>query len=174
VFSPESTDFSLEPFNNSYDRSTFKCGSIELERYLQKFAKQDFQRNLAISYIAFDKTEQRIIGYYTLSSQSIDLEELPQNLIKKLPKYPLIGVTLIGRLAVSIDYQGQGWGKLLLLDALYKSFKNSQQIASFAVIIEAKDNEAIAFYQRFDFQQFPNQPNKLFRTMKKIAQGFSE
>lgn len=60
MFSPESTDFDLEILNNSYDRSTFKCGSVELERYLQQFAKQDFQRNLAIPYIAFDKTEQKL------------------------------------------------------------------------------------------------------------------
>nr|MDJ0649754.1 GNAT family N-acetyltransferase [Xenococcaceae cyanobacterium MO_188.B19] len=91
---------------------------------------------------------------------------------KKLPKYPLIGVTLIGRLAVDKNYKGMGWGKLLVMDALYKSLEASKQVASFAVVVDAIDEQAVKFYQRFDFQTFPKQPLKLFRTMKNIAQAF--
>jgi GNAT superfamily N-acetyltransferase len=97
---------------------------------------------------------------------------LASPIAKKLPKYPLIGVTLIGRLAVAKSYQGLGWGKLLLMDALYKSFVASKQVASFAVVVDAIDESAVRFYQRFDFQAFPEQPFKLFRTMKNIAQTF--
>ena len=87
---------------------------------------------------------------------------------------------LIGRLAVDNNYQGMGWGKLLLMDALYKSLQASQQVASFAVVvlkdtashIDAIDERAVKFYQRFDFQAFPEQPFKLFRMMKNIAQTF--
>ena len=123
--------------------------------------------------MAVDLESDRIIGYYTLSMTSISLGELPTSLVKKLPKYPLIGVTLIGRLAVSEKYRGKGWGKLLMMDALAKSLETSKKVASFAVVVDAIDEQAIAFYQRFDFQSFPQAKFKLFRTMKNIAQAFN-
>lgn len=103
----------------------------------------------------------------------INLEYLPPNIQKKLPLYPIVGVILIGRLAVACNYKGYGWGKLLIMDALYKSLILSQTTGCFAVVVDAIDDEAVKFYQRFDFQNFPDQPYKLFRTMKNIAQVFS-
>ena len=79
---------------------------------------------------------------------------------------------MIGRLAVSNDYRGDGWGKLLIMDALYRSLGIIQATASFAVVVEAIDDEAVRFYQRFDFQAFPDRTFKLFRTMKNIDQSF--
>ena len=170
---PSNIKFSIEPLANNHNRENFSCGNEQLDRYFKLTASQDRKRNLAVPYVVIDRENSQIIGYYTLSMTSIDLGELPNSIAKKLPKYPLIGVTLIGRLAIDENYQGMGWGKLLVMDALYKSFEASKQVASFAVVVDAIDEQAVKFYQRFDFQTFPEQPLKLFRTMKNIAETFA-
>jgi predicted GNAT family N-acyltransferase len=169
---PSDIKFSIQPLAKHHDRDNFCCGNEQLDRYLKLTANQDRQKNIAVPYIVINQENQQIIGYYTLSMTSIDLGELPDSIAKKLPKYPLIGVTLIGRLAIDNNYQGMGWGKLLVMDALNKSLQTSKQVASFAVIVDAINEQAVKFYQRFDFQSFPEQPFKLFRTMKNIAQTF--
>ena len=180
MLNPESTDFCIELLAPHHDKAAFSCSNEQLDRYLHSTATQDRKRNIAIPYVIYDKDRQKIIGYYTLSMSSINLEELPQDLAKKLPKYPIIGVNLIGRLAVSNDYRGYGWGKLLIMDALYRSLGISKATASFAVVVEANlvpsgfanDDEAVRFYQRFDFKAFPDRAFKLFRTMKNIDRSF--
>jgi predicted GNAT family N-acyltransferase len=173
VLNPESTDFSIEPLAPHHNRAAFSCGNEQLDRYLHSVATQDKKKNIAIPYVIFDQDRQTIIGYYTLSMSGINLEQLPEKIVKKLPKYPIVGVTLIGRLAVSNDYKGSGWGKLLIIDALHRSLAASRATASFAVVVDAIDDEAVRFYQRFDFQSFPDSSTKLFRTMTNIAQTFS-
>ena len=170
---PANSKFSIEPLAKYHNREEFSCGDEELDRYFKIVASQDRKRNIAVPYVVVNLENPQIIGYYTLSMTSIYLGELPNSIAKNLPKYPLIGVTLIGRLAVDNNYQGMGWGKLLVMDALYKSLEASKQVASFAVVVDAIDERAVKFYQRFDFQAFPEQPFKLFRTMKNIAQAFA-
>ena len=170
---PANSKFSIEPLAKYHNREEFSCGDEELDRYFKIVASQDRKRNIAVPYVVVNLENSQIIGYYTLSMTSIYLGELPNSIAKNLPKYPLIGVTLIGRLAVDNNYQGMGWGKLLVMDALYKSLEASKQVASFAVVVDAIDERAVKFYQRFDFQAFPEQPFKLFRTMKNIAQAFA-
>ena len=173
MLNPESVNFCLETLEKHHNRTDFSCGNEKLDRYLHSIATQDKKRNIAIPYVIVDRERQRIIGYYTLSMSCINLEHLPQSMVKKLPKYPIVGVTLIGRLAVDRDYRGYGWGKLLIMDALHRSLGVSKTTGCFAVVVEALDDEAVRFYQRFEFQTFPDQPQKLFRTMTNIAQTFT-
>lgn len=170
---PESTDFGIELLAPHHDRVTFSCGNEQLDRYLHLVATQDKKKNIAIPYVIFDRDRQTIIGYYTLSMSGINLEQLPAQITKKLPKYPIVGVTLIGRLAVSSDYKGSDWGKLLIMDALHRSLTASKATASFAVVVDTIDDAAVRFYQRFDFQPFPDSSTKLFRTMTNIDRAFS-
>lgn len=172
VCKPESTDFSIEPLGKQHDRAAFSCGNEQLDRYLHSRATQDRKRNIASPYVVVDRERKQIIGYYTLSMSGVSLEQLPQGIAKKLPKYPIVGVTLIGRLAIASGYKGAGWGKLLLLDALYRSLLVSKTTASFAVVVDAIDDQAVGFYQRFEFQAFLDRPYRLFRTMANIAQAF--
>ncbi|NJM76950.1 MAG: GNAT family N-acetyltransferase [Acaryochloridaceae cyanobacterium RU_4_10] len=172
MLNPESVDFYIEPLEKKHNRGAFGCGNEQLDQYLHSIAIQDKKRNIAIPYAILDRERQQIIGYYTLSMSGISLENLPQNIAKKLPRYPMVGVTLIGRLAVDESYKGLGWGKLLLLDALHRSLSVSQKTASFAVVVDAIDEAAVQFYQRFEFQAFPNRPDKLFRMMSNIALSF--
>jgi GNAT superfamily N-acetyltransferase len=111
-----------------------------------------------------------IAGCYTLSSTSVQLAELPESTLRKLPKYPRAPATLLGRLAVDRRLQGKGYGRFLLADALYRAARS--EIVSFALIVEAIDDSARRFYERESFLPFPEQPLKLFRAMADIKQLF--
>lgn len=95
---------------------------------------------------------------------------LPENYTKKLPCYPYLPATLIGRLAIDLKYQKKKIGEFLLMDALYKSYKSG--IAAFAVIVDAKNIEAKNFYKNYEFNEFIDNSNKLFLPMNKIAKLF--
>ncbi len=111
-----------------------------------------------------------IAGYYTLSATSVQLGKLPAQTVRKLPRYPVVPATLLGRLAVDRRYQGKGYGRFLLGDALYRAARS--EIASFAVIVDAKDENARRYYERESFLPFPDQPMKLFRPMTDIRRLF--
>jgi GNAT superfamily N-acetyltransferase len=113
-----------------------------------------------------------IAGYYTLSSTSVRLAELPPQTVRKLPRYPLVPATLLGRLAVDCRQQGKGYGRFLLADALYRAARS--EIASFAVLVDAKDDGARRFYERESFLALPDQPMKLFWPMTDIRRLFDE
>ena len=110
-----------------------------------------------------------VIGFYTLASTGVELQSLPQSVFRKLPKYPLVPATLLGRLAVDVRHRGLGLGEFLLLDALRRSLEASQQVASFAVIVDAKNESARQFYLKFGFLPCPDLPARLFLPMVTVA-----
>lgn len=116
-------------------------------------------------------SDSAIGGYYTLSATAVKLTDLPDQTARRLPRYPLIPATLLGRLAVDRRFQGKGYGRFLLADALYRVARN--EIASFAVIVDAKDEAARRFYERESFSPFVDQPMKLFRPVADIKQLFT-
>ena len=116
--------------------------------------------------------ERRVLGYYTLSAYGIRVAELPLSVAKKLPKYPLIPATLLGRLAVHRDHQGRKLGSLLLVDALQRSWKNSVQDASIGVVAEAIDEAARNFYLHHEFISLFEHSQKLFLAMSTIQKAF--
>jgi len=109
-------------------------------------------------------------GFYTLSSTAVKLAELPAETARRLPRYPLVPATLLGRLAVDERYRGKGHGRFLLADALFRAARS--EIATFAVIVDAKDEGARRFYERESFLPFPEQPMRLFRAMADITALF--
>ncbi len=113
-----------------------------------------------------------IAGYYTLSQHAVSIGDLPEALAKKLPKYPLLPATLIGRLAVSTLFRGQGLGETLLYDALRRCLTGSAQLASIAVVVDAKDLAAAAFYRKHGFIELPAKPNRLFLPMSLVEKLF--
>ena len=169
--SPSHPSYSFEPLTD-HDRASFSCGIPELDGYLRQQAGQDAKRKVAAPFVLVDET-RRILGYYTLSAYGVRVDELPPDLAEKLPKYPLIPATLLGRLAVSREHQGQKPGTLLLMDALYRSWKNSAQIASAGVVAEAIDDPARKFYLHHEFVSLPEHPRKLFIAMKTIHNAFA-
>lgn len=160
----------VEALNTQHNRSDFECGVEALDRYLKQQASQDMRRRVAALFVLVDLDLSRIAGYYTLAATAIRLAELPMEISKKLPKYPLVPATLLGRLAVDQSYQGQGVGSFLLMDALRRSFNN--EIASMAVVVDAKDDKARDFYEHHQFITFPEQSQRLYLPMTSIAKLF--
>jgi GNAT superfamily N-acetyltransferase len=165
---PEGT-LRVEALGRQHDRNSFASGVEPLDRYFRTQAGQDARKNMAAPFVLV-LPDGVIAGYYTLSATAVRLGDLPNQTTRKLPRYPLVPATLLGRLAVDHRYRGKGYGRFLLADALFRSA--SSEIASFAVIVDAKDDDARRFYERESFLPFPDQPMKLFRPMTDIAKLF--
>ena len=126
--------FALEALAKRHNRADFCCGIAPLDIYIKAQASQDAKRHVAAPIVAV-ASNNTVIGYYTLSAFSINLAALPHEQAKKLPKYPTVPATLLGRLTVDQTQHGRGVGELLLMDALSRSYRNTPQIASYAVTV---------------------------------------
>lgn len=164
-------EFQVQPFGPHHDRAGFSCGVPPLDSYLKEQARQDIKKRVSAVFV-LTPDGKTIAGYYTLSQYSVDLGTLPQDIARRLPKYPLVPATLIGRLAVSTVFRGQGLGEMLLMDALHRSLTLSKQVASAAVIVDAKDDQALTFYRKYGFWEFPKIAGRLFLPMTTIQQLF--
>jgi GNAT superfamily N-acetyltransferase len=159
----------IESLDKSHERAGFSCGAEPLDRYLHHQARQDAEKRVAAPFVLVDPPSARVLGYYTLSSSVVDAQELPTELAKKLPRYPQLPVTLLGRLAVDLEHKGKGLGQFLLMDALCRSLGASAQIAAMALVVDAKDSAAEAFYNHFGFLPLQRHPTRLFLPMKTVA-----
>lgn len=166
------SSYSIEPLGKYHDRAAFSCGKESLDRYIKEQASQDANRFYAATFVLVERGVRTVLGYYTLSSFGINLKELPEEIIKKLPRYPIVPATLLGRLAVDKNYRGKGLGELLLMDALHRALEQADEIGSAAVVVEAKDEEAIRFYKGYEFLPYADRPDRLFLPMKTIRKLF--
>ncbi|KAB2872799.1 MAG: GNAT family N-acetyltransferase [Burkholderiaceae bacterium] len=166
------TPYRIVALAKDHDRAGFASGSEPLDRYLHQQARQDAERRVAAPFVLVEPTSNRVLGYYTLSASVVAAEALPAELAKKLPRYPQLPVTLLGRLAVDQSQRGKGLGELLLMDALRRSLEAAAEIAAMAVIVDAKDKEAEAFYGHFGFIPLQHQPARLFLRMRTVAALF--
>ena len=151
--------FQLAPLDATHDRAEFNSDSDHLNRYLREQATQDIRRRVAACFVAL-ADGLRIAGYYTLASASVPLADLPASTVKKLPRYPTVPAVRMGRLAVDQVFKGQGLGGALLADALHRAARS--EIAAFALIVDAKDEAAAAFYRHHGFIALPDSPLTLF------------
>jgi GNAT superfamily N-acetyltransferase len=163
-----------ENLSSHHNRADFSCGKESLDNYIKTQSTQDIKRKLSACFVLPDFEGNSIKGYYTLSNCSIPLDHVPKAFRSKLPEsYKNIPATLLGRLAINLKFQKQGIGKLLLIDALRRSYDISKVIGSFAVIVDPLDNDAEKFYANYGFIMLPGS-GKMFLAMKTIAQLFSE
>ena len=125
------------------------------------------KKHVAVAFV-LTPDGKTIAGFYTLSQYALDLDVVPEEIARKLPKYSHVPATLLGRLAVSMSFRGQRLGEILLMDALKRSHQGSRQLASFAVIVDAKDDSAVAFYKKYGFLELPKVANRLFLPMATI------
>jgi len=156
--------FRIESLNSSHNRKDFDCGSEPLNRYLSTQVSQDVRRRVTACFVAVDIEANVVAGYYTLASTSIGINELPDILSKKLPRYPLIPAVLMGRLAVANDCKGFGLGSVLLANAIKRA--DAAEIAAYALVVDAKDKIAIAFYEHLGFMHMSGVESKLFLILK--------
>lgn len=162
----------IVPLGKGHQRDTFDCDNEDLNRYLRQQARQDAERRVAAPFVLLPLDSRVIVGFYTLSASLIPLGELPEVMLKKLPRYDHLPVVLLGRLAVDLKAKGQGVGEFLLLDALHRSLQTAQQIGAMAVIVDAKNQSAENFYKHFDFLPFQRTPLRLFLPMHQVARLF--
>lgn len=158
----------IEPLNRGHDKSAFDCGVPSLNDYLKKQAGQDVKRRISRIFVATAPDQPtRILGYYTLSSLSIQLDELPQAASRKLPRHP-IPCALIGRLAISQQEQGNGLGQLLMANTIWRTLNVSDDIAIYAMVVDAISEDAQHFYEQFGFIRLDVEQRRLFLPLNKI------
>jgi GNAT superfamily N-acetyltransferase len=163
----------IEPLGPHHDRAAFSCGIPELDRYLREQASQDLRRHVAAPFVLRLAESSRVLGYYTLSAYSIRPTDIDPSLARRLPRYPLLPANLLGRLALDVSYRGRGWGELLLVDALRRCLHTQHDVAALAVVVDAINDSARAFHERYGFRQFSDAPNRLYLMMNTIEQLFS-
>lgn len=160
----------VEPLARNHDRERFDCGKPELNEYLRRQAAQDMRRGVSRVYVARERGSPRVIGYYTLSAASFGKKSLPEKEAKRLPHYP-IPAALLGRLAVDVSLHGQGLGKYLLFDAFHRVLQAAETLAAYALIVDAKNDDARAFYERYGFMRFSDMPSRLFIPIETLRVG---
>jgi len=167
----EKPRFVIEPLDPKHDRAAFSCGVEILDTYLHKQAGQDLKKRVAVPFV-ITPDGTTITGYYTLSQYSVQPDEIPVEVAKRLPKYPIAPATLLGQLAVSSAFRGQGHGATLLMDALYRTLHHSREVTSAGVIVNAKDAAALAFYKKYGFLELPRIEQRLFLPMGTVVELF--
>lgn len=154
------SEFLVEPLSTKHRRDAFSCGVTPLDRYFREQVTQDVRRRVTTCFVALERVSARVAGYYTLAATSIALESLPENIRRKLPRYPTVPAVRMGRLAIARDFKGRGLGAALLADALARTVDSD--IAAYAMIVDAKDKAAANFYQHHQFSPFNANPLMLY------------
>lgn len=148
------------------ERSGFDCASDPLTRYFHTQITQDTRRRIAACYIAVYQATDIIAGFYTLSAADIPLTDLPSELTKRLPRYPTLPAARLGRLAVDHRFTGQKLGSILLADAVMRAA--ASEIAVFAMVVDAKDDQAEAFYRHHGFSTYGSAPGRLLAPLSNL------
>lgn len=165
------TDYShllIAALNSSHDRPGFHCGVASLDDYLHKQASQDVKRRISRVFVATTAANPHIIvGYYTLSTLSIELDQLPDTLARKLPRHS-IPAALLGRLAVDQQARSHGVGRMLLVNAIQRTLAVSDEIAIYAMVVDALDEQAQSLYEQFGFSLLDSGSRRLFLPLKSV------
>ena len=165
----------VEPLGRQHRRATFSCGNETLDHYFRQQAEQDQRRRVAVVFVALDtQAPGTIVGFYILSTASVEAAALPEEIAGALPRYPHLPAILLGRLARDERWKGQGIGELLLADALQRSLRVREEIGALFVIVDAIDAHAVIFYERFGFRRFPEQPGQLFLPLAGLQRDAAE
>jgi GNAT superfamily N-acetyltransferase len=164
------SDWQIERLDRSHERREFSCGRGFLDDFLRTLVRQYEKRNLGRTYVAVRAGDKRVLGYYTLASGSVSFESLPSKSARKLPRHP-IPVVLLARLAVDQSAQGQGLGAALLVDALERCLLLAESVGVHAVEVEAIDEVAKAFYEKYGFVPLSDAPNHLYLPVATIRQA---
>jgi ribosomal protein S18 acetylase RimI-like enzyme len=162
----------IAPLGRQHDRAAFTCGQPALDDWFRRRASQDEKRNLVRVFVAVDD-ELGVVGFYSLSLFTLAIEQLPDEIARKLPRYDAIPAALIGRLARDQSVRGRGIGELLLADVVRRILDASRTLAVFAIVVDAKDDRAAAFYESFGFTRFPTRPGRLFLLTSTAAEAFA-
>lgn len=157
----------IQPLDKTHDRTRFDCGEEGLNAFLRQHAGQNARRDISRTYVAVPLDSKRVVGYYTLASTSLTLDLLPEEISRRLPRYP-VPSALLARLAVDTRFQGRGLGRLLLVDAMKRVRDVAEQIGIFALTVHALNDRARSFYQAFGFLPLLDDPDHLYLQLATI------
>lgn len=161
--------FEFQPLGLDHDRAAFSCGEASLDDYLKTKARKEHDLGYSAVFVMSPPGAPTVVaGYYTLSSLSLELSGIPENLKKRFPRYPLVPATLLGRLARSLDYKGKDVGERLLLDALDRAQRAADSIGSHAVVVDPLSEKASAFYEKYGFTALVGDTQRLYLPMATI------
>lgn len=146
------------------DRAGFRCGNPELDRYFMTLVSQDIRRQVTRCFVAVEETTGTLAGFYTLAASGLPLTGLPVELGKRLPRYGLVPVMRVGRLAVDLRFQSRRLGSALLADAFQRAARSEAGV--YALAVDAQDEAAARWYERFGFLRLTTEPLYLFLPMK--------
>jgi ribosomal protein S18 acetylase RimI-like enzyme len=152
-------EFTIEPLDPALGRKGFSCGVAALDRYLHELATQDIRRRVSNCFIARDRAGV-VAAYYTFAATSFPLSDLPPEETKRLPRYGVLPAGLIGRLAVDQRFRSRRLGSALIIDAARRAAGADPAI--FALVVDAKDDAAVAFYEHLEFRRFVSRPTSLY------------
>ncbi|WPC06944.1 GNAT family N-acetyltransferase [Pseudomonas benzenivorans] len=160
------------PYDSSVDRSSFSCGEHpELDHYIAKQATQDEKRNVSRTFLLIDNGQ--LIGYYTIANASVLLSDLPEELVKKMPRYPLPAI-LLSRLAMDQSQQRKGLGKKLMLDFFQRVYEVSKLSGVAFIVVDAKDRKAADYYVGLGFTASSTGPLRLVLPVATIIKQFAK
>ena len=148
------------------DRAEFSCGVEPLDRYLKAQASQDVKRRAAVCYVALERATDIIAGFYTLSASDIPITDVDQDLARNFPRYPTVPAARVGRLAIDHRFHGLKLGSALLADAVARAANSGMGV--YAMIVDAKDDQAAAFYRHHGFISYGSSPFRLIAPMKEL------
>lgn len=155
----------IEALQPDHDRQAFDCGVVSLNRYLHEHSSQDRRRGTARVFVAVPVDQaQRVLGFFTLSAATVTTSDLPPDVARRLPKYP-VPAALVGRLAVDRRVAGQGLGSLLLADAVRKAMLAAETVAMMALVVDPIDEAARRFYAAFGFRSLLGPEQRMFLTL---------
>lgn len=158
-----------EPIGRHHNREEFDCGSVELNEYLQRYARQNHELGGAKTFVAVSASDPaRVFGYYSISPASIGFASVPRHVTRKLGRYD-VPVFRLGRLAVGVSMQGRGLGGELLLSAGLRAIAVASEVGGVALAIDAKDRKAATWYERFGAHHLLDDPLKLILPLATIA-----
>ncbi len=163
--------FRIENLTAAHDRTGFSSGVEPLDKYFREQVSQDMRRRVTACYVAIEAETNRLAGFYTLAAGSIPLADVPKTLARRLPRYQTVPVARLGRLAVNLSYRGQKLGGALLWDAMLRAIRS--EVAVFAIVVDAKDDQAAAFYQHHGFVAFGSLPHQLILPLTNRTLGFN-
>ena len=164
--------FRVEVLGPGHARDDFSCGVEGLNHYLARQATQDVRRRASACFVAVEASSGKVAGYYTLAASGVPLTDLPESLTKRLPRYPSVPVARVGRLAVDLAFHGQKLGGALLADAAVRASRS--EVAVFAMVVDAKDDAAEAFYRHHGFQSFGTQARQLILSLANFARDVAQ
>jgi predicted N-acetyltransferase YhbS len=162
----DQTKYIVKPLEKK-NRAAFQCGQEALDKYFPERASREMRNGLSAVFIVVpENAPDTIVGFFTLSSQQIACDILPEELRKKTGRYKAVGVTLLGRMAVAKEFQNRKLGRFILFAALHEAWKATSHVGSSAVVVDAKTETVVPFYEKYGFRRLEG--NRLTLPMKTI------